>query len=206
MTRSRPLLPAIALLAASCGNPTNDSDVARQADAGETVADAGPADESAPNALMPAPPPLNPPAPGEPGGLPDDRTPVSEAPFTPESAQGAANVVQTYYALIEAGKYGEAWKFWSDSGRASGMSAAEFAASFDKYGEYHANIGAPGRIEGAAGSLYVEVPVQVYGRLKSGAEFNMLGPVTLRRVNDVPGSTAEQRRWHIARTDIQPRP
>lgn len=206
MTHSRLLLAATALLAASCSNPTNGSDAARQAEAGETVADAGPADEPAQNSFMSAPPPLNTPAPGEPGGLPDDRTPVSEAPFTPESAQGAANVVQTYYALIEAGKYGEAWKLWSDGGGASGMSAAEFAASFDKYGEYHANIGAPGRIEGAAGSLYVEVPVQVYGRLKSGVEFNMLGPVTLRRVNDVPGSTAEQRRWHIARTDIQPRP
>lgn len=206
MTRSRLLLAAIALLAASCSNPTNGSEAAPQADASKAGADAGPVDPTAQNNLMPAPPPLGPPAPGEPGGLPDDRTPVSEAPFTPQSAQGAANVVQTYYALIEAGKYGEAWKLWSDGGRASGMSEAEFAASFDKYGEYHANIGAPGRIEGAAGSLYVEVPVQVYGRLKSGAEFNMLGPVTLRRVNDVPGSTAEQRRWHIARADIQPRP
>lgn len=85
------------------------------------------------------------------------------------------------------------------------MSAADFAASFDKYSEYHANIGAPGRIEGAAGSLYVEVPVQVYGRLKNGAEFNMLGPMTLRRVNDVPGSTAEQRTWHITSSGIRPR-
>lgn len=46
------------------------------------------------------PAPLDPPAPGAPGGLPDDRTPVSEASFAPDSAQGAANVVQTYYALI----------------------------------------------------------------------------------------------------------
>ncbi len=40
------------------------------------------------------PPPVEPPAPGEPGALPDDRTPVSEARFTAESAQGAANVLQ----------------------------------------------------------------------------------------------------------------
>ena len=206
MTRSF-LFLAAALLATSCGSPAaNDSEAMRQADTGEPVADARPADETVPSGPTEAPPPLNPPAPGEPGGLPDDRTPVSETPFTPESAQGAANVVQTYHALIEAGKYGEAWKLWSDGGRASGMSAADFAASFDKYSEYHANIGAPGRIEGAAGSLYVEVPVQVYGRLKSGAEFNMLGPMTLRRVNDVPGATAEQRQWHIASSGIRPRP
>ena len=77
--------------------------------------------------------PLAPPAPGQPGGLPDDRTPVSEAPFTPESPQGAANVVQTYYALVEAGKYADAWKLWGDGGKASGQSPAEFAAGFGKF-------------------------------------------------------------------------
>jgi hypothetical protein len=158
------------------------------------------------SAAPPAPAPLDPPAPGEPGGLPDDRTPLSEAPFTADSAQGAADIIQTYYALLEAGRYDEAWRLWSDGGRASGMSAAEFAASFDKYAEYHAQIGAPGRIEGAAGSLYVEVPVQVYGRLKRGGEFNMLGAVRLRRVNHVPGATAEQLQWRIATSGVRPRP
>ena len=152
------------------------------------------------------PPPLEPPAPGTPGGLPDDRTPVSGAPFSETSAQGAANVVQSYYALLEQGRHGEAWRLWSDGGRASGMSEAEFASSFDRYSEYHAQIGAPGRIEGAAGSLYVEVPVQAYGRLRSGVPFTMAGPVRLRRSNDVPGSTAEQRRWRIADSGVRPRP
>src|SRR3546814_6508705 len=90
--------------------------------------------------------------------------------------------------------------------RASGMTFDEFKESFSKYQEYHANIGAPGRIEGAAGSLYVEVPVQVYGRLNTGEEFNMLGSVQLRRVNDVPGSTPEPRQWHIAVSNVKPRP
>jgi hypothetical protein len=153
-----------------------------------------------------AAPPAEPPAPGTPGGLPDDRTPVPEAPFAPTSAQGAANVVQTYYALLEAGKYGEAWKLWSDGGKASGMTREAFAASFAKYAEYHAQVGAPGRIEGAAGSSYVDVPVVVYGRLKSGGEVHMNGPVTLRRVNDVPGSSAEQRLWHISASGVRPRP
>lgn len=159
---------------------------------------------------LPAPPgaaaPLDPPEPGEPGALPDDRTPVSEAPFTPESGQGAANVVQSYFALIEQGRYGDAWRLWSDGGRASGMSESEFAASFERYREFHAQVGAPGEIEGAAGSLYVQVPVQAYGRLRDGRPFNMAGSVTLRRVNDVPGSTPEQRRWHIFQSALRPRP
>ncbi|WP_207801859.1 MliC family protein [Phenylobacterium hankyongense] len=138
--------------------------------------------------------PVSPPAPGTPGGLPSDRTPVSEAPFSPTSAQGAANVVQTYYALVEAGKYAEAAKLRSD-GRAEDFSA---------YASHHAQVGAPGEAEGAAGSIYVEVPVVIYGRLKTGAEVHRSGKAVLRRVNDVPGSTAEQRRWRIERVDLRP--
>jgi membrane-bound inhibitor of C-type lysozyme len=138
--------------------------------------------------------PVSPPEPGTPGGLPDDRTPVSEAPFTPTSAQGAADVVQTYYALIGEGKYAEAARL-----RADGQA---FDAS--RYAQYGAQVGAPGAIGGAAGSLYVEVPVVIYGRLKSGAELHQSGKAVLRRVNDVPGSTPEQRRWRIERIDLKP--
>ena len=68
-------------------------------------------------------------------------------------------------------------------------------------------IGAPaGEIEGAAGSLYVEVPVQVYGRLRDGRPFDVLAPMILGRGSDVPGSTTEQRRWHIAEAACAPSP
>jgi hypothetical protein len=118
---------------------------------------------SAPAANAPASAPLAPAAPGEPGGLADDRSPIPEGPIDERSAQGAAQVVQTFFALIEQRRYGEAWRLWADGGRASGLSAEAFAAGFDPYAEYHAEIGAPARLEGAAGSLYVDVPMQAYG-------------------------------------------
>jgi hypothetical protein len=151
-------------------------------------------------------PPVGPPEPGTPGGLPDDRTPISEAPFTPTSAQGAANVVQIYYALIGEHRYDDAWRLWTQGGQGSGMSMDAFAASFAQYESYNANSGAPGQIEGAAGSLFVSVPVVIYGRRKSGEEVHELGEATLRRVNDVPGSTAEQREWHLFKIDLKPAP
>jgi hypothetical protein len=149
---------------------------------------------------------VEPPAPGTPGGLPDDRTPISEARFAETSAQGAANVVQHYFALLEQRRYAEARRLWGDEGAASGMDAAAFAAGFARFSEYHAQIGAPGEIEGACGSLYVEVPVVAYGRLRSGAEYHARGTIGLRRVNDVPGSTPAQRRWHIAGSDLEATP
>lgn len=148
-----------------------------------------------------------PPAPGQPGGLPDDRTPVAEGPITPDSAQGAAQIVERYAGLLEAGNFAGAYALWGDDGRASDMDASAFAESWSKYAEIHGQIGAPGRIEGAAGSLYVEVPLQLYGTVKgSGERFNMVGPITLRRVNGVPGATPEQLRWHISTSGLKPRP
>jgi hypothetical protein len=136
--------------------------------------------------------PVQPIDPGQPGGLPDDRTPVSEAPFTPESAQGAADVVQTYFALTHAGRYDAARALW----REGALGEAEFAA-LKGHVQYDAQVGAPGRIEGAAGSSYVEVPVQIYGRTADGTAFHRLARVVLSRVNDVPGSTPAQRLWRI---------
>lgn len=142
--------------------------------------------------------------PGQPGGLPDDRTLLEEGPIDSRSAQGAGQVLQSYAALVEQGRFVEARRLWSDSGRASGLSEEGFAKSFDKFAEIHAEIGAPGRMEGAAGSAYVDIPVRFYGKLDSGAAFSSVGTATLRRVNDVPGSTEAQRRWHISRVEVQP--
>ena len=160
------------------------------------------------NLLLPGVRVEAPPKPGSNASAPtfphDDPTPVSEAPFVANSAQGAASLVQTYYALLEAGRSAAAYRLWSGEGEASGLTPAAFAERRSRYREYHAEIFAPGEIEGAAGSLYVEVPVRVYGRTASGEAFSRRGTVTLRRVNDVPGSTPEQRRWHIARSDVEP--
>jgi hypothetical protein len=144
--------------------------------------------------------------PGEPGGLPDDRTPTAEGPIDPKSAQGAGQVLQRFGGLLEQRRFAEAYRLWSDGGRASGQTEEQFVASYGKYAEIHSEVGAPGETEGAAGSIYVDIPFRLYGRLKTGEPFNQLGSITLRRVNDVPGSTAEQRQWHIYRSDMQPRP
>ena len=199
------LLTACSLAACSSGLPPKMDNA---------TADNGPnqVSQTAPAATELAPgndqlEPLNPPAPGQPGGLPDDRTPVSEAKFTPDSAQGAANVVQTYYALIESRRYDQAWALWSDGGKASGGDAKAFAARFAPYSEYHANIGAPGQIEAGAGQRYVTVPVQVYGRSKAtGKPFHQLGEVTLHRTGDIDGATPEQRSWRIRAIKFQDDP
>ena len=146
--------------------------------------------------------PLDPPAPGTPGGLPDDRTPISEAPFTPDSAQGAADVVQTYYALIGEGKYTAAFAL-REPNPATSATAADFTKAFARYSEYHANVGAPGAIDAGAGQRFVTVPVQIYARAKLGqTPVYQIGSVTLHRTG-VDGASAEQQTWRIRSIDLK---
>ncbi|MCL6730033.1 hypothetical protein [Sphingomonas hankyongi] len=144
--------------------------------------------------VAPTPSPAAPPAPGTQGGLPDDRKPLEEphGPIDPKSAEAAGQVVQSYGALIEQKRFAEAEKLWGDAARARGVSE-----ELRRYAEVHLQIGKPEEPEGAAGSIYVNVPTVLYGKRNDGSAFNRSGQMTLRRVNDVPGSTEAQRRWHI---------
>ena len=106
-------------------------------------------------------------------------------------------MVQHYGALIEQGRWTESWKLWSDP-----SAAKKFDRNWRSDSEVHMEIGKPGDMEGAAGSIYVTVPAVFYGKKIDGGSFRQKAAVILRRVNDVPGSTEAQRRWHIARIDL----
>jgi membrane-bound inhibitor of C-type lysozyme len=80
-----------------------------------------------------------------------------------------------------------------------------FAASFDKYAAYNAQVGAPGAVDAGAGQRFVPVPVQINAKLKTGALVSMTGSVTLHRTV-VDGASQEQKSWRIRTADIRPRP
>ena len=127
---------------------------------------------------------------------PEDREPLTEPkqPIDPKSAEAAGQVVQHYGALIEQGRWADAANSWGDPGAASA-----FAKQLQSRGLKHLEVGKPSEPEGAAGSVYVSMPVAFYTGDKRAA-----ADVILRRVNDVPGSTQAQRRWHIERIEWKP--
>jgi hypothetical protein len=153
-----------------------------------------------------APPAANMTAPGPPATLPDDRPAAGEGIADPRGRQGAETLLHSFGELLEQRRFAEARLLWSDEGRASGLTTAEFAAAYEKYAVIRSEVGAAGEPEGAAGSVFIEIPMRLHGTLKTGEPFDLAGPVTLRRVNDIPGSTVQQREWHIARTELRPRP
>jgi hypothetical protein len=197
------------LVIAGCGSPTATQP--QQANRGGTSNVGVPAN----NAEAPTPPQNSTtdtpgteavPMPGS-AGLPDDRTPLAEPKglIDYKSAEAAGQVVQQYGGLLEQRKFTKARLLWSNDGEASGLTPGQFASAYDKYASIHSEVGKPTDVEGAAGSSYITVPFHLYGTLKSGGRYNLVGPLTLRRVNDVPGSTDAQRHWHIEKSDLKPK-
>jgi hypothetical protein len=160
--------------------------------------------ESAPVLPAPSAPPAvandtapAPPSPGQ-SAEPVNRTslPEPKGPIDPKSVEAAGQVVQHYGALIEQHRMTEAAKQWG-----SADSAQQFALQLKRYPEAHLEIGDLGQPEGAAGSIYVTMPVVFYGKDQNDKAFRRPANMILRRVNDVPGSTEAQRRWHIERIE-----
>ena len=117
---------------------------------------------------------------------------------TDKTPAAARAVVARYYDAIEHGRYRVAYRLWSGDGRASGKSFAAFVEGFARTAHSRVATGTPVDGEGAAGSTFITVPVTVTATLKNGRRQRFHGSYTLRRVNDVPGATPTQLRWHIA--------
>ena len=190
-------LAALALLAACKDQPAaNENEAIDNAALNITEI---PADEDAAANMSGS---LVPPAPGEPGGLPDDRRPLNEsAARNPASVEASGNVVQLWGLALSDGRYGDAYRFWAQDGKQSGMTEAQFADAYRKYSEVHVLVGRPE----AGGTQTVRVPVQMYGRLKAdGQPFNLYGMMTLARNPEGQKGEPGERPWLIAASELKP--
>jgi hypothetical protein len=109
--------------------------------------------------------------------------------------RAAVDVIQAYYAAIAAGRFGEAYALWGENGPPN-QTPEKFAAGFRDTASVAVETGAPTRVEGAAGSRYVDVPVVVNATTRAGNRQRFTGTYTLRRTV-VDGADANARRWHI---------
>lgn len=114
-----------------------------------------------------------------------------------------ADFVARYAGLLQAHKFDQAYSYLDPSMR---LTKAQFEKRLSGYKTIHSAVGKIGPVEGAAGSLYSSVQLTLTGEKADGTPYTLTGPVTLRRVNDVPGSTQEQRQWHIYKMDLSSNP
>jgi hypothetical protein len=105
-------------------------------------------------------------------------------------------MLESYFEAINAHQFHEAYHFWSDNGAASGLTLEEFARGYDRTRSTTYRAGSPGRIEGAAGSRYIKIPVTIEAVTTDGERRRFTGEFVLRRVV-ATGAGSNERRWHI---------
>ena len=144
---------------------------------------------------------------GNPAGDADTVAPDAAAAVAPAmpaepSPQDAVAVVRDYYAAIAARKFARAYAMWSGGGNASGQTPLQFAGGFADTTQVTVETQAPGRIDAAAGSRYIEIPLAVRATHADGSVHRYVGAYVLRRAV-VDGASAEQRAWRIASADLR---
>jgi hypothetical protein len=138
--------------------------------------------------------------PGEtlsPGGVIGDSVIVGRVPEGADtSVAPAVEVIRAYYNAIAERNYRGAYRLWSNQGEGSGQRFEEFQRGYWQTRSVDVTIGTPGRVEGAAGSRYVDIPVTLRATMKDGSVEHYSGHYTLRR-SVVTGATADQQAWRI---------
>lgn len=190
------VLPALSLLLAACSRGD-----ARAADSAKatSAADTAPAPSVVPyDPTHSQAAPVR--APSKPAPAPSHLP--AAPPRVVDSIGDPQAIVRDYYAAIRAHDFMRAYRMWQASGQTGGRSYAQFEAGFDSTETVDARVGAAGRVEGAAGSRFVTVPVEISARLRNGTAQRFTGTYTLRRV-EVPGASAAQRHWHLYASNIR---
>jgi len=218
---ARSLCLAMLMALAGCGEPDEPQGTPVATDAplpgprqdGGSVTDMpaapGPGEVPLSGSQPPPPPPEQLPA-DTAFGLP----PLEENPEAGLVAPGAAvatppapatagsedprDVLRGYYAAINARDFATAQAAWSDAAQMP----AQLAAMFADTTSVELTVGEPRPADGAAGSVYVEVPVTVTSTRADGSVQRQAGRYTLRR-SQVDGATAAQRGWRIAAVDLR---
>lgn len=183
--RAIPLALVISLALAACGQ--------------EPVGDTALPEPDGPTVKVSPPSEVPPPATGV---SPLDRPDCGalQAPTLPPEAErsetGARSVLLEWARALELRQWARAWCQFGDNGGASGQIYREFEREWSLRGKITVSV-PTGTMEGAAGSSYYTAPARVSIEGDDGKERILMGNVILRRVNDVPGATPDQLRWHI---------
>ncbi|WP_147366936.1 hypothetical protein [Aurantiacibacter zhengii] len=194
----RPILSTvcIALLLSGCGEAAPDEPGSSDPAGQVTTVDL----EGQPSDPVPDPPPRPDGARDEPNDGFPTLVPPTLTPEAERSETGARSMLLTWTRAIELEEFDQAWDLLPDSAQAK-WGRAEFAALFE--GLQNITVAAPdGRMEGAAGSSYYTAPVTITANDEDGRPVRYEGEVVLRRVNDVPGASEEQLRWHIEQLSL----
>lgn len=107
---------------------------------------------------------------------------------------GPVAALAAYYAAINARDFQQAFRFWESAP----SSFERFMRGFADTERSRLFVEPSAQVEGAAGSLFAEIPAIVIAQTRNGGERFFAGCYTMRRRNDPQGT------WRIYRANIAP--
>lgn len=125
---------------------------------------------------------------------------TSPSDQTKEGAEGAVALVREYYRLLDEREFRKAYAMWGEAGP-PGQTLETFESGYANTDSVRVETGTPSRVEAAAGSRFVDVPVTIVATKRNGATERFEGTYTLRR-SVVEGGSPE---WRLYRGDIKAR-
>ena len=111
-----------------------------------------------------------------------------------EDRSDPVGTLAAYYGAINARDYRRAFGFWDSQP----SSYDQFARGFADTDQVRLLVEPSTRVEGAAGSVYADIPAIVVSTLRNGSERVFAGCYVMRRSN------VQDRGWQIYRADVSP--
>lgn len=116
---------------------------------------------------------------------PDEPRPTDDSPVAS---------LNSYYAAINERRYEQAYRYWESPP----SSFERFVRGFADTQRSRLFVEPAASVEGAAGSLYAQIPTIVIAETRNGGERFFAGCYTMRRRNDPRGT------WRIYRANLSP--
>lgn len=116
-----------------------------------------------------------------------------------ENFDSATSLLASYYDAINQKDYRRAYGYW----QTPPQNYEEFVKGFAETGKIRLIVEPPDRIEGAAGSLYVEIPTVLIAAQNNGKSQIFAGCYMLRKSNLRPPERPKEDVWHIYRANIK---
>ncbi|HWS99851.1 MAG TPA: META domain-containing protein [Pyrinomonadaceae bacterium] len=117
-----------------------------------------------------------------------------------EDMNSPVALLASFYNAVNAKEYERAYRYWeTPPGRLE-----DFARGYAETASVQLIIEPPTLIEGAAGSLYSEVPAVIVARQRDGSERIFAGCYVTRKSNLRPSDIPKEEVWRIYRASISP--
>lgn len=113
-----------------------------------------------------------------------------------------AAALTDYYDAVNKKQYKKAFEYWKNPTQ----TFDEFVKDYAETKSVQLIINQDNPIEGAAGSLYSEIPTVIVATMNDGSQKTFFGCYTMRKSNLQPPDIPKLDTWHIYKGELKPAP